>query len=781
MDADYDFENSKSQTSSVRQKKKISINDYATNTKTKGKVNSPRSLKAMSKLGYGPNELKYQTFKEYCQSNLNLQGKSQDEKKAIYNKVENLRQEKINSIQKERENIIQNGDTTSRPRSSYNNSKSSIKINCTELENQKRAFERMKNKNEMDLRSMIQYEISRELIRKKGEEKVKEQQLKAEKHQRELMKKRREEEEMRNEKQRQKEQKQREMEEMQQRMNLERYEAEIKKAKEAEIRERKRMKEAAEKAKEDERKRIEFQQKVDSMLEVNRRKNQERMEIMNQKEEERKRKIEEKNRKRIEENNEKTAMKRERIENVQKKMELEKEKIREEFLEKQRKNDEKKQRFDKQKLNEAKKRQEEGLKKAEEIRQIIESKNEIIQRRVDEYNKKQNQIALKKMEKEEILKEEQEKKNRMNQEKEERSKNIRLKNEELIQNRKEEILAKIKRNEENTNQVKKEKAMMNKKIMEENIEKRIHKEYQIQQVAAEQQNKRDQYMNEINEKTYKINEFKKQKEILNEQKKILTDDMARRKQEYSDKFQKIFGSNNFNERTIRNIQQMFPGDKKINELLNDYYSAFDKEGENNKTEELKTARTNKSRSFYQPPKSAQIRGYSARNTKQNQPPYKLTKGTSFHYEDNTFSNVNTSGHYKSNYTGNNNGTISENNYYKSYLPSTDYQSRPKSNKPQSNYYNEPMRNTKQGGKCGGYFDYSNNILAEDDNKERIKKYKQSLNKEMLDILSKEKQKEAIRERQLESLGVNDPRRKGLEDQFGRERAQANLMLQRKNE
>ena len=61
---------------------------------------------------------------------------------------------------------------------------------------------------------------------------------------------------------------------------------------------------------------------------------------------------------------------------------------------------------------------------------------------------------------------------------------------------------------------------------------------------------------------------------------MMTDEMARKKEEYSGRFQKLFGGNNFNERTIKNIQDMFPGDKKINQLLEDYYSAMDSSNQN---------------------------------------------------------------------------------------------------------------------------------------------------------------------------------------------------------
>ena len=65
--------------------------------------------------------------------------------------------------------------------------------------------------------------------------------------------------------------------------------------------------------------------------------------------------------------------------------------------------------------------------------------------------------------------------------------------------------------------------------------------------------------------------------------------------------------------------------------------------------------------------------------------------------------------------------------------------------------------------------------------QKVKEYRLKMNRELLDFLAKEKQKEACRERQLEELEYNDPKRAELENQFGKERAISSMMITKKNE
>ena len=275
----------------------VSIDNFdSMSSKSKIKINSPRSVAAMKQLGYTTDDLRYQSFKEFLHSNPNLVGVSKEMKKNRYEYIENLRQEKIKEIKERRDKIDlatlgnksrSKSMSKSRPSTAMNND-----FQSTAIENERKAFERMKAKNEMELVGMVQYELTRELMRKKAEEKVQQEREQAEKRQREIMKIRREEENQKREKEREALMKQKQLEDEQKRMDQERYKEEMNKAKEEQKRERQRMREAAEKQREEEKRRLEFQMKVNGMLEENRRRIEAKQKELAEKEKERKKLME---------------------------------------------------------------------------------------------------------------------------------------------------------------------------------------------------------------------------------------------------------------------------------------------------------------------------------------------------------------------------------------------------------------------------------------------------------------------------------------------------------
>ena len=56
-----------------------------------------------------------------------------------------------------------------------------------------------------------------------------------------------------------------------------------------------------------------------------------------------------------------------------------------------------------------------------------------------------------------------------------------------------------------------------------------------------------------------------------------------------------------------------------------------------------------------------------------------------------------------------------------------------------------------------------------------------MNKELLEILRNEKQKDELRQRELEQLDYNDPQRIILEKKYGEEKAKSNSMISQKNQ
>ena len=68
-----------------------------------------------------------------------------------------------------------------------------------------------------------------------------------------------------------------------------------------------------------------------------------------------------------------------------------------------------------------------------------------------------------------------------------------------------------------------------------------------------------------------------------------------------------------------------------------------------------------------------------------------------------------------------------------------------------------------------------------ENNQKIKDYKNKMNMELLEILKKEKQKEELREKQLNELDNNVEERENLEKQFNEERLKSQMKIRKKND
>ena len=173
----------------------ISINDINV-YQEKIRVNSPTTLRAIKLLGYNISELEFLTLKDYIKRNPNLIGISKSMQQSYYNCVEKLREERFNKIKILRLQLKNENENPKlmkkRSQSSYNlkkiyknnkrgspvSSKGRDVLGTTDLENKKKILERMRNKNETEILNKIQFELKRELARKKNEEKIEEQNIK---------------------------------------------------------------------------------------------------------------------------------------------------------------------------------------------------------------------------------------------------------------------------------------------------------------------------------------------------------------------------------------------------------------------------------------------------------------------------------------------------------------------------------------------------------------------------------------------------------------------------
>ena len=166
-------------TSRLSFKGKISINDINYYAK-KVRINSPRSVLAMNKLGISNKDLQYLTFKEYFHENPELVGENKEIQKIKYDYVEELRKRRIEQIKQLRNEIPENEvlslkqrcfSSKIRAQNPYSQKKNTLSNSF--LEKDIRSFNRMRNINKTELFNKMQIELRKELMKIIKEEKEK--------------------------------------------------------------------------------------------------------------------------------------------------------------------------------------------------------------------------------------------------------------------------------------------------------------------------------------------------------------------------------------------------------------------------------------------------------------------------------------------------------------------------------------------------------------------------------------------------------------------------------
>lgn len=152
---------------------KISIDDVDYYSR-KIRINSPRSLTAMNKLGVNNEDLEYLTFKEYLQKFPELIGEDKKMKIMKYNYVEELRQKRFEQIRELRNELkeedvipIKNRCYSSKLRGEKNNmnvnSKNKKKVYYSFLEKDIKSFNRVRNTYKTDLFNRMQMQLKKRI------------------------------------------------------------------------------------------------------------------------------------------------------------------------------------------------------------------------------------------------------------------------------------------------------------------------------------------------------------------------------------------------------------------------------------------------------------------------------------------------------------------------------------------------------------------------------------------------------------------------------------------
>ena len=172
------------------------------------------------------------------------------------------------------------------------------------------------------------------------------------------------------------------------------------------------------------------------------------------------------------------------------------------------------------------------------------------------------------MEKEnEIKKKERQNKN---EEKEQKIRDILNKNELLLIERKNKIINDIKQREYNTKKVWKKRKENAMRAQEEHMEKKLEKEFRVKEISQQKENIMNDYRMRLYDKNKKVESFLKQKHQLNEQKKNFSDEINKQKQIYSETFQNLFNKKTIDEQTLDHIKNMFPNNRQINDIINEF-------------------------------------------------------------------------------------------------------------------------------------------------------------------------------------------------------------------
>ena len=255
--------------------------------------------------------------------------------------------------------------------------------------------------------------------------------------------------------------------------------------------------------------------------------------------------IEEKKKKDIELKKKQQEDAKERIKKVLENNEKELQKKKKEFENKQKEINEKKKLHEKQE-EEMRKYHEEELKRREEkLKIVLKTNEELIQKKIDDYNIKQEKIKQLQLEHEERKKKELYELSQKRKEKEEKNILTRQKNAEIIMNRRKKLMEKFSNSAE---KIKKQKEDNDKEITNRHLLAAMKREdtfENLQRFENLRELKRKNQVKKIEKRAEKFEYFHNQKERIKSTKKQLGTDLTLRKRLLKDKVSSILFSGKY--------------------------------------------------------------------------------------------------------------------------------------------------------------------------------------------------------------------------------------------
>lgn len=679
---------------SLSNSKHITIIDFKNNPTKSINMNSPRSLSAIKKANYLLEQLYFVSFDDFKKYPDNIPA-SYDIQKDRYKFNEQSRQNRIREITQIRDDIINNNESNqcykskdhTKTISKFHSKSSPNNHNEIGIENDTKEYKQMKMKSELQVMAMIHDEVQRELMKQKSEEKERYDREKAAEYKKMIKEKHEKEEANRRVKQQMISHHLRTEENNRLMKEKQRKDKEEKKKRKAEELEQLRQSQIEKNRQEIEQKSREFQNKMNKNLEgkINKQIEEQQREL----------EIKEQQRKRLMEENRIKAQNENSKKQLKKRKQLEKQNI-----------EENKERMKSEELNE--KQEERIIKK----KQLEEQKIKKKQRRRMKVEQKEERMM-------QIL---QEKKMKIN----------RTINEIIGRLENKEVLIKCKQDEIKQNQIRKR---------EDSLRYRILKEEKILRQSREEMNKREELEEELINKSQKINEYFAQKKVIDEEKKNMKTEIAKKKKEYTQKFESLLKKNKFDDKSILELKQMFPENNQINEMI----------------DEMKGNKQNRS----------QHRSGLSYN-KHQMAMYDSEKKAKKQLSLKTSCNVTTNRNSVDNM--NNNGTNSNKPTYNSQDIMMSEQSKSRRIElPQMKKSIKSIDNNKK----------EKPKISEEEIRHKVNEYKVSMNNQLLNLIAYERNQEQLREEIMNKLISKTENRK-MELEFGKERTLASNRIIKKN-
>ena len=564
-------------------KGKISIDNIDFHSK-KIKIDSPRSIKAMTRLGIENEELEYLTFKEYLHKFPELIGQNKEIQTMQYNFVEELRKQKIDQI-KELRNELELEDImpiNKRCHSSklrgYNqnvraNSKNKKKTNYSFLDKDIRSFNRVRSTNRADLFIRMNMELKKELIKMMNNQKAKKESEKNRKNQKLLNEFIKSENKRKLKEENEKIQKEKEQERLERKKEEKRIEQLIEKSINEEKLIKKRLKEERKRRDEEERLQSEFKKRLDMEREKNHlillqkeNEHEYRARLRQQEIENEKKQLRLYKEKIFREKRNKVQINLKRIENDQEKRRIE-------YEENERYKNEKKLRDEERYNREKKNMIKEKEKEKEEKMKIMKERNEILsQKKMYDYNEKQEYNKKKQQKIIYLLKSKNRERHFFMEDKKQRQEENYSKNEFLLNQKKEDILFKISRRERSVKKTREEQKKKSLLSQGEQIQKKMQKEFRYKQIDQFLENKRNELIEQMNKKGKKIEEFIEYKNNMAQKKLDVYSEIDKERQLNNELFEKVVCKKNIDKSVLNSLKEMFPD----NQQIDDFIEQFDK-------------------------------------------------------------------------------------------------------------------------------------------------------------------------------------------------------------